>query len=85
MSGSQALDPMGIDLQIDKTKLLEKLKWFTSDEAFRYLGLPSVERLRNLVHQRRIPFYKPFGRLLFKRSELDKLVEVTRNGGFKWR
>lgn len=81
---SQALSPSVTVFDLER-QLLEKLKWLTSEEAFRYLGLPSVERLRNLVHQRRVPFYKPFGRLLFKRSELDKLVEATRNGGFKWR
>jgi excisionase family DNA binding protein len=82
MNNSQALPATGPSLE---ASLLEKLKWLTSNEAFRYLGLSSVARLRNLVHQRRIPFYKPFGRLLFKRSELDKLVEATRNGGFQWR
>jgi excisionase family DNA binding protein len=79
---SQTLHPSHVNLQFETRALLEKLKWLTSKEACHYLGFSSVAVLRNLVHQRRIPFYKPFGRLLFKRSELDKLVEATKNGGF---
>jgi len=65
--------------------------WFNATEAANYLrifrrdGSPCVERLRNLVNQGRVPFYKPFGRLLFKRSELRSLIETSRKGGFKWR
>lgn len=84
MSSSHTL-AMETDFSIDGADLLKKLQWLTSEDAFRYLGLASVAVLRNFVHQRRIPFYKPFGRLLFKRSELDKLVEASKNGGFKWR
>ena len=65
--------------------------WISADEAASYLrilskdGSPCVGRIRNLVSQGKIPFYKPFGRLLFKRSELDTFVESSRKGGFKWR
>ena len=64
--------------------------WLSASEAACYLrifkknGTPCVERLRNLVSQRKIPFYKPFGRLLFKRSELRSLIESSRKGGFQW-
>jgi hypothetical protein len=66
-------------------------EWLNTNEAASYLrllredGTPCVERIRNLVNQRRIPFYKPFGRLLFKKSELKSLIESSRKGGFKWR
>lgn len=69
----------------------ESSDWFDAMEAAVYLrllrrdGSPCVEGLRNLVNQGRVPFYKPFGRLLFKRSELRSLVEASRKGGFKWR
>lgn len=43
-------------------------------------GNPCVSRVRDLVSRGRIPFYKPFGRLLFKRSELKKYVESSRKG-----
>ena len=66
--------------------------FFSGSEAARYLRIfrkdgitPCVERLRNLVNQGRIPFYKPFGRLLFKKSELKALIESSRKGGFKCR
>lgn len=44
-------------------------------------GSPCTQRVRNLVSQGRLPFYKPFGRLLFKRSELKYLIESSRKGG----
>lgn len=65
--------------------------WLSAAEAASYLrilsqdGRPCTARIRNLVNQGRIPFYKPYGRLLFKRSELEKLVESSRRGGFRCR
>ncbi len=65
--------------------------WLSAREAASYLrilsrdGSPCVARVRNLVNLGRIPFYKPYGRLLFKRSELRTLIESSRKGGFKWR
>lgn len=62
----------------------DKSYWLDTTEAAIYLkakkkdGTPCPGRIRNLVCQRRIPFYKPFGRLLFKRPELDRFVEMTR-------
>ena len=69
----------------------ESSDWLSVVEAASYLrilrkdGSPCVERIRNLVHLGKIPFYKPFGRLLFKRSELMTLVDSSRKGGIKWR
>jgi hypothetical protein len=65
--------------------------WMSAEEAAVYLrifrkdGSPCVERLRNLVCKRKLPFYKPFGRLLFSRNELKRLTESSRKGGLKWR
>lgn len=65
--------------------------WLSAKEAAIYLrilredGSPCVERMRNLACSGRIPFYKPFGRLLFKKSELTTLIESSRKGGLKWR
>lgn len=62
------------------------MDWLTAIEAAKYLrlltrkGEPCTFRLRNLVNQGRVPFYKPFGRLMFKRSELQKLIETSRQG-----
>lgn len=66
-------------------------EWLNAFEAASYLrifsrnGRPCVARIRNLVNLGKIPFYKPYGRLLFKRSELEKLIESSRKGGFKCR
>jgi hypothetical protein len=69
----------------------ESSDWLSAIEAAVYLrifskdGSPCVERVRNLASQRKIPFYKPFGRLLFKKTELESLIESSRKGGFKCR
>lgn len=61
--------------------LFENLIWLNSNEAAVYLRLPSVGALRVLVCQRRIPFYKLGRSLRFKKSELDRLLDASRNGG----
>jgi hypothetical protein len=67
---------------------LEDSEWMNAREAARYLrifrkdGEPCTARVRNLVNQGRIPFYKPYGRLLFKRSELRQLVANSKKGVF---
>ena len=38
----------------------------------------SERLLRRLVHERRVPFYKPAGRILFDLGELDEWVEAAR-------
>lgn len=64
----------------------EGQEWLNVAEAAIYLrilkkdGRPCVNRIRNLVNQGKIPFYKPYGRLLFKRSELERLIASSRNG-----
>ncbi len=62
------------------------LDWLTTEEAAIYLrlltkkGKPSTDSVRNLVCLGKIPFYKPFGRLMFRRSDLQKIIETSRNG-----
>ena len=69
----------------------EKNEWLNTKEAALYLRVltsnnkPCVNRIRNLVYEGRLPFYKPLGRLLFKKSELKVLIESSRQGGMKWR
>lgn len=57
-------------------------EWLNSKEAAEYLrifrkkdGKPCAESIRNLTNQGKLPYYKPFGKLLFSRSELKKIVE----------
>lgn len=84
---------MSIDLPNRKysDQNFEGSDWLSAEEAACYLrifsknGKPCVGRIRNLVSQGQIPFYKPFGRLLFKRSDLVTVIESSRKGGFKWR
>ena len=38
----------------------------------------SERLLRRLVNERRVPFYKPAGRILFDLGELDDWVEAAR-------
>jgi excisionase family DNA binding protein len=54
-------------------------KWLNAKEAARYLRLSSAEVLRNMVCQRRIPTYRLGKSLRFKVSELDALIESSRN------
>ena len=53
-------------------------KWITAEEAAEYLRLSSVAVLRNMVCEKRVPYYK-LGRLLrFKVSDLDALLESSK-------
>lgn len=61
--------------------IFENLTWLTSREAAEYLRLPSVGALRVLVCKRQIPFHKLGRNLRFKKTELDRLLETSRNGG----
>ncbi len=63
------------------TLFFENLTWLTSNEAAQYLRLPSVGALRVLVCKRRVPFHKLGRNLRFKKVELDRLMEASRNGG----
>lgn len=80
MSAHVAANPPFVDF--------DESEWMNVREAAVYLrifsknGEPCTARVRNLVNQGRIPFYKPYGRLLFKRCELKKMVESSRKGGF---
>ncbi len=57
-------------------------KWLTAHETARHLGI-SVQGVYNLVWCGKLTRYKPFGRLLFKRTELDQMIEASRKGGIK--
>lgn len=59
--------------------------WFSASEAAAYLkifrkkdGKPSIAAIRNLVYRGLLRAYKPFGRLLFNRRELD--CRIRRDG-----
>jgi excisionase family DNA binding protein len=50
----------------------EKIEWLNIQEAAEYLNL-KVNTLYNKVHRKTIPYYK-YGKLLFKKSDLDEIV-----------
>lgn len=77
MTGSTRLP----SVDFKSNSFFESLTWLTAVEAAAYLRLPSVGALRILVCRRRVPFHKFGGRLRFKRQELDRLLEISRNGG----
>ena len=62
--------------------IFENLTWLTSSEAAEYLRLPSVGALRFMVFERKIPFYKMGRNLRFKKSELDRFMDLSKKGGF---
>lgn len=63
---------------ISKNKsFFDNSKWLTAKEAAQYLRLSSVEVLRNMVCQRRVPCYKMGKSLRFMVSELDTLMEPS--------
>ena len=66
----------------NRTLIFENLTWLTSNEATDYLRLPSVGALRVLVCERRIPFHKLGRSLRFKKTELDRLLDASRNGAY---
>lgn len=76
---------MKASLRLEAAQLQDEGEWLNSFEAaklariFKKDGVtPSAATIRNLANERRLPFYKPFGRLLFRRSELNQFIERTR-------
>lgn len=78
-----ALETMKLpDLSQDESEWMNAFEAAVYLRIFRKDGQPCTARIRNLVNQGRIPFYKPYGRLLFKRCELKRLIESSKKGGF---
>lgn len=57
-----------------------KRRWFTLKDAAEYLGV-TIRALEGYVRRRKLPFYKPFGRIVFDIDELNSLVVASRYGG----
>lgn len=82
MSVAGAISSNAVELELENSDWLNVVETASYLRTLRKDGTPCVERIRNLVNQGKIPFYKPYGRLLFKKSELKALVESSRKGGF---
>lgn len=50
-----------------------KDKWMNAKELAEYLGT-TVGAIRNMVYRGQIGAYKPFGKLLFDKKEIDRIV-----------
>lgn len=70
--------------RVGSSETFDPKKWLTTEETAIYLGkltktgMPSVGAIRNMVYRGQLIPYKPFGRLLFKRAELDHKVESSK-------
>lgn len=50
--------------------------WMNTQETAEYLRTTSAS-IRNLVYRGQLKCHKPFGKLLFKRADLDRLIETS--------
>lgn len=85
MADEQDSDVLHEKAESDDSDLLTVKEAASFLRILRRDGSPCEERVRNLVNAKKLPYYKPFGRLLFRRTELNHLVEASKNGGKKWR
>ncbi len=58
--------------------------WLTTSEAAEYLGT-TEGGIRNRVYRKQLKAYKFYERNLFKREELDRLIESSQRRFKKWR
>jgi excisionase family DNA binding protein len=70
------------DIDSQRYLLFDNLIWLNSREAAEYLRI-TVDNLRLKVHRGQLKPRYLNGRLRFKRSELDDLLESSIYGGFK--
>jgi excisionase family DNA binding protein len=72
----------GVDSS-EQVAFFDNLVWLNSEEAARYLRR-SVGQLRNMVHRRQLAYKKYCRRLYFRRTDLDRHIERSNNGGRSW-
>lgn len=68
-------------MYVEQKLFFQNLIWMNSTEASTYLRV-STGSLRNMVSQGQIRSYKLGKRLRFKKSELDKSMELSSKGDF---
>lgn len=59
---------------------LDWRKYLNTRDAATYMGTTAAG-LRNRVYRRQLYPRKFFGRLMFRRADLDRLIEASNNGG----
>lgn len=68
------------NIPVSKEKLkkgFEHRRWLTVKELAEYIG-STPNGIRALVVRDQLPAYKPFGKLLFDKREIDRKVEASR-------
>jgi excisionase family DNA binding protein len=82
LKGKKAAEAVGANQAIDPRIIAPSYYFkevFTLEETSEYTGIGSGT-LYVLIHEGRIPFYKPLGKkIYFKRSELDKFMLRNRH------
>lgn len=61
---------------------LSTKKWLNMKEAITYLGFGSKGLFQEWRETGRLPYYKPGRNILYKRTDLDKIMESHKQGGF---
>lgn len=59
-----------------KNESIDYSTWLRTNQAAAYIGT-TRGGLYNMVWRGQLKFRKPFGRLLFKKADLDRLIEAT--------
>jgi hypothetical protein len=71
----------GLQIQSsNEQKFFENLEWMNTEDAARYLRR-SVGQIRNMVYRGQITFRKFNSRLYFRKSDLNRVIEFSNNGG----
>lgn len=79
-------DGLGQKKAVNKTvenQFFENQVWLSSEEAAIYLRR-SVGQVRNMVYRGQLEHRKFCRRLYFRRTDLDRAIETSIDGGFKW-
>lgn len=63
--------------EIKRTLLIYTKEALNTEEAALFIGC-TKERIRSLVSEGKIPYYKPKGRLFFKKSEIENWMLSNR-------
>lgn len=63
--------------ELVKSLGLSQKEMFSVEELVIYTGL-SLSMIYKLVREKTIPFYKPVGKLFFKRTEIDAWLQQNR-------
>lgn len=61
---------------------LSTKKWMNLQEAVAYLGFGSKGLFQEWRETGRLPYYSTGKIIIYKRTDLDKMMEVTKKGGF---